>query len=50
MELFGYEIKKRLDNTTPEAEKKDLKSFVQKYDDEGIQTVAGCVRVEGLGR
>jgi len=40
MELFGYEIKKRLDNTTPEAEKKDLKSFVQKYDDEGIQTVA----------
>lgn len=40
MEIFGYEIKKRLDvNTKPESEK-NLKSFVPKYDDEGISTVA----------
>ena len=40
MEIFGYEIKKRLDvNAKPETEK-NLKSFVPKYDDEGINTVA----------
>ena len=41
MEIFGYEIKKRLDTVAADSEeKKDLKSFVPKYDDEGIQTVA----------
>jgi hypothetical protein len=40
MEIFGYEIKKRLDTAAAGEEKKDLKSFVPKYDDEGIQTVA----------
>ena len=39
MEIFGYEIKKRLAvNSKPE--EKNLKSFVPKYDDEGVQTVA----------
>ena len=41
MEIFGYEIKKRLktaDNKS--AEPQPIKSFVPPFDDEGIQTVA----------
>ena len=41
MEIFGYEIKKRLktaDNKS--AEPKPIKSFVPPFDDEGIQTIA----------
>ena len=41
MEIFGYEIKKRLktaDNKS--AEPHPIKSFVPPFDDEGIQTVA----------
>tara|TARA_E500000318_G_scaffold16386_2_gene16815 strand:- start:637 stop:2271 length:1635 start_codon:yes stop_codon:yes gene_type:complete len=41
MEIFGFEIKRRLQKAdpTPEEENK-LKSFVPKYDDEGTMTVA----------
>ena len=40
MEIFGYEIKKRLDVNTKPEEDKEIKSFVPKYDDEGVSTVA----------
>ena len=41
MEIFGFEIKKRVAANSQEPEKeKNLKSFVPPYDDEGITTIA----------
>ena len=41
MEIFGFEIKRRLQKADPTpGEENKLKSFVPKYDDEGTMTVA----------
>ena len=41
MEIFGFEIKKRIAaNSIEPAKEKKIKSFVPPYDDDGIQTIA----------
>ena len=41
MEIFGFEIKKRVAANSQEPEKeKNIKSFVPPFDDEGISTIA----------
>ena len=41
MEIFGFEIKKRLDkNRQDPAETKQLKSFAPPYEDEGVSNIA----------